>query len=330
MTTGGAAICAREVRKAYGSNWALDGFDLSVPAGTVCGLLGPNGAGKTTAVRVLATLLQFDSGYVEVAGVDVRSNPRRVRERIGLVAQQAAVDEDLSGRDNLVMFGRLYHLGSRRSKARADEMLEQFQLTVAADRPVSGYSGGMRRRLDIAASLIIAPRVLFLDEPSTGLDPRNRNEVWDAIRRLAVQGTTVLLTTQYLEEADQLAEQIAVIDGGRVIAEGTPSELKSAIGGDQLDVVVRETGLLSRTVDIVARAATASPTVDGDRRRVSAPVSDRVRALTDVARDLADQGVEVEDIAVRRPSLDEVFLRLTDSADSRAHSARGAEEGVCG
>jgi ABC-2 type transport system ATP-binding protein len=234
------AIRALGVRKRYGPTVALDGFDLSVEAGAVCGLLGPNGAGKTTAVRILATLTRPDSGEVHVDGLDARADPRAVRYRIGLVGQNASVDEVLSGRQNLVMFGRLYHLKGAAARRRADELLERFRLAEAADRPVAGYSGGMRRRLDLAASLILAPPVLFLDEPTTGLDPGARIEVWNSIRSLVGSGTTVLLTTQYLEEADQLADRIAVIDGGRVVAEGTPDELKARVGPDRVETVTRK------------------------------------------------------------------------------------------
>jgi ABC-2 type transport system ATP-binding protein len=290
---------------------ALDGFDLAVAAGTVCGLLGPNGAGKTTAVRILSTLLRFDGGRAEVAGFDVARQPAQVRRRIGLVGQHAAVDEVLSGRQNLVMFGRLYHLGRRAARARADELLDRFRLADTGGRPVKQYSGGMRRRLDLAASLVLAPPVLLLDEPTAGLDPRGRNEVWDAVRALVAGGTTVLLTTQYLEEADQLASRIAVIDAGRVIADGTPEQLKSKIGGDRIDVVLRDGADLPRAAELVGRLAGAPADVDGDTRRVSAQVQDRVAALTAVTGALDDAGLRAEDIALRRPTLDEVFLTLT-------------------
>jgi ABC-2 type transport system ATP-binding protein len=306
------AIAAEGLRKRYGETLALDGFDLAVPAGTVRGLLGPNGAGKTTAVRILTTLLQPDGGRAEVAGVDVRRQPAQVRRRIGLVGQHAAVDEILSGRQNLVMFGRLYHLSPAEARRRADELLARFELADTGRKPVKQYSGGMRRRLDLAASLILAPPVLFLDEPTTGLDPRGRNEVWTAIRQLVAAGTTVLLTTQYLDEADQLADAISVLDAGRVVAEGTPDRLKSTIGRDRIDVVVRSGVDLAAATGIVERVADAPPEIDPDTRRISAPVPDRVAALTEVARALQDSGVEAEDIAVRRPTLDEVFLQLTE------------------
>jgi ABC-2 type transport system ATP-binding protein len=305
------AVAAEGLRKRYGETTALDGFDLTVRHGTVCGLLGPNGAGKTTAVRILTTLLRMDGGRAEVAGLDVATQAAQVRHRIGLLGQHVAVDEVLSGRQNLVMFGRLYHLGAATARRRADELLERFGLLEAADRPAGQYSGGMRRRLDLAASLLLAPPVLFLDEPTTGLDPRGRNEVWEAVRGLVAGGTTVLLTTQYLDEADQLADQISVIDHGRVIAEGSPEQLKSRLGGDRIDVVVREAGELPAAAVAVARVAAATAEVDRDTRRVSAPVEDRVAALTEVVRALDDAGVAAEDIALRRPTLDEVFLRLT-------------------
>jgi ABC-2 type transport system ATP-binding protein len=305
------AVLAEGLRKRYGTTRALDGFDLAVPAGTVRGLLGPNGAGKTTAVRILTTLLRPDGGRAEVAGFDVARQAAQVRYRIGLLGQHAAVDEALSGRQNLVLFGRLYHLDPPVARRRAEELLERFGLGEAAGKPAGQYSGGMRRRLDLAASLILAPPVLFLDEPTTGLDPRGRNEVWEAVRALVAGGTTVLLTTQYLDEADQLADQISVIDRGRVIADGSPEELKSRIGGDQIDVVVRSADDLPAAAGVVGRAAGADADVDRDTRRVSAPVRDRVTALTDVVRALDDADIGAEDIAVRRPTLDEVFLRLT-------------------
>lgn len=301
------AIVVEGVRKKYGDKQALDGLDLTVRAGTVQGILGPNGAGKTTAVRIMSTLLRPEEGRVQVAGIDVRTRAGEVRSRIGLLGQNAAVDEELSGHQNLEMFGRLYHLGARRAGARADELLARFGLADTGKKAVKQYSGGMRRRLDLAASLISQPQVLFLDEPTTGLDPRGRTEVWSAVRSLVGGGTTVLLTTQYLEEADQLADQIAVINHGKVIAEGTADQLKTKTGGDRIDVVLHDAGQL-------ARAATILPgevTVDEDRRMVSASVSDRMAALTETVRALEAAGIEAEDIAVRRPTLDEVFMHLT-------------------
>jgi ABC-2 type transport system ATP-binding protein len=305
------AVLADRLEKRYGSTKALDGFDLIIPYRTVYGLLGPNGAGKTTAVRILSTLIRPDGGRAEVAGFDVVRHPMQVRQRIGLAGQYAAVDEILTGRQNLEMFGRLFHLGARAAKQRAIELLEQFDLADAADKGVKQYSGGMRRRLDLAASLILAPQVLFLDEPTAGLDPRSRNEVWDMVRALVAQGATVLLTTQYLEEADRLADRIAVIDSGRTIADDTPANLKDTIGGDSIEVVVAEVADLPAAAKAVAPVCLGEPEIDDDDRRVSGRVTDRVSALTDVARQLQDYGVGVEDISLRRPTLDEVFLRLT-------------------
>jgi len=310
-------ISVEGLRKRYGGVAALDGFDLTVPSGTVCALLGPNGAGKTTAVRILSTLLDPDGGRATVAGHDVVTQPAEVRRRIGLVGQHVAIDEVLSGRQNLVMFGRLYHLGRARARARADELLARFGLADTGGKQVSRYSGGMRRRLDLAASLIIAPSVLFLDEPTTGLDPRGRIEVWEAVRALVAGGTTVLLTTQYLDEADQLASTICLIAAGRAVAHGTPDELKAALGGDRVDVVVRRPDDLARAADALGGIASAEPggaRLDPDARRVSVAVADRMAALADALSLLRDAGIEAEDVNLRRPTLDEVFLRLTDKA----------------
>jgi ABC-2 type transport system ATP-binding protein len=307
-------IVTEGLRKRYGDTRALDGLDLAVPEGTVCGLLGPNGAGKTTAVRILTTLLRPDGGRARVAGFDVAGQPASVRRRIGLVGQHAAVDEILSGRQNLEMFGRLYHLGAAAARRRADELLDRFGLGDAGARPVGGYSGGMRRRLDLAASLILAPPVLFLDEPTAGLDPRGRGEVWQAVRRLVAKGTTVLLTTQYLAEADQLASRICLVEAGRVIAEGSPDELKSRIGGDRIDVVLRHGDDLPAAAELVGKVAGGEAEVIVDSRRVSAPVRDRMSALVEVVRALDGAGIAVEDIILRRPTLDEVFLHLTGEA----------------
>ncbi|ASU60964.1 ATP-binding cassette domain-containing protein [Nocardiopsis dassonvillei] len=335
MNTTGGAITARGLGKRYGRSWALRGFDLDVPAGSVCGLLGPNGAGKTTAVRVLATLLRADEGTARVAGYDVASQGDAVRRSIGLVGQNAAVDEVLSGRQNLEMFGRLYHLGARRAAARADELLERFRLADTGRKPVSAYSGGMRRRLDLAASMILSPPVLFLDEPTVGLDPRGRNEVWNAVRALVAGDTTVLLTTQYLEEADQLADRISVVDSGRVVAEGTPEELKSRLGGDRLDVVLHEAAALDRAAALIGRVTGERPEVEADARRIGVGVRSRVAALTEVVRALEEEGIEVEDVALRRPTLDEVFLHLTgghedrgDRGDRDGYGDRRGREGV--
>ncbi|MFB8753445.1 ATP-binding cassette domain-containing protein [Streptomyces parvulus] len=304
-----AAITVEGARKRYGRKDALDGLDLTVARGTVHAVLGPNGAGKTTLVRILATLLRADAGRIEVAGHDVAAEAYAVRLRIGLLGQHAALDEELGGRQNLEMFGRLHHLGARRARARAGELLARFELADTGRKPVSAYSGGMRRRLDLAASLITEPEVLFLDEPTTGLDPRGRAEVWDSVRSLVGGGTTVLLTTQYLEEADQLADRISVVDAGRVVADGTADELKAATGGDRVDVVLRDAGQLGAAVALLPLTGVR---VDPDRRLLSAPVTDRMAALSGVVRALEEAGLEAEDVALRRPTLDEVFLHLTD------------------
>ncbi|MEV0783508.1 ATP-binding cassette domain-containing protein [Streptomyces sp. NPDC050423] len=309
------AIVVEGVHKRYGAKRALDGLDLAVARSTVHAVLGPNGAGKTTAVRILSTLLRHDEGRVEVAGHDVRREAGEVRRRIGLLGQHAAVDEQLGGRQNLEMFGRLYHLGARRAGVRADELLDRFGLADTGRKAVARYSGGMRRRLDLAASLITDPEVLFLDEPTTGLDPRGRAEVWAAVRSLVGGGTTVLLTTQYLEEADQLADRISLVDGGRVAAEGTADELKALVGGDRIDVVVRDAAQLDRAAGLL----TGGAVVDRDRRLAGAPAGDRMATLARTVRVLAEAGIEAQDIAVRRPTLDEVFLSLT------GHGPHGAE-----
>jgi ABC-2 type transport system ATP-binding protein len=307
------AIWAEGLRKRFGSTEALRGVDLEVPRGKVCGLLGPNGAGKTTAVRILATLALPDAGQARVAGFDVVRDADQVRYRIGLAGQHASVDEKLSGRDNLRMLGRLYHLPERIARARADELLERFDLAEAADRVVKTYSGGMRRRIDLIASLIIAPPVMFLDEPTTGLDPRSRGQIWDTIRDLVETGTTVLLTTQYLDEADKLADDIVVVDHGQVIASGAPDKLKAMIG-NRLDVVVHDVGRLGDAAAVLGKVAGAEPEIDHSDRRVSVPVSEMV--LIEVVRELDRAGVVAEDVALRRPTLDEVFLRLTGPADA--------------
>ncbi|WUM07939.1 ATP-binding cassette domain-containing protein [Streptomyces sp. NBC_00334] len=315
MAVADAAITVEGARKRYGGKNALDGLDLTVARGTVHGVLGPNGAGKTTLVRIVSTLLRPDAGRVEVAGHDVVAEAYAVRLRIGLLGQHAALDEELGGRQNLEMFGRLHHLGGRRARARADELLARFDLTDTGRKPVGAYSGGMRRRLDLAASLLTEPEVLFLDEPTTGLDPRGRAEVWDSVRSLVGAGTTVLLTTQYLEEADQLADRISVVDAGRVVADGTADELKAATGGDRVDVVLRDAGQLGAAVALLPLTGVR---VDADRRLLSAPVTDRMAALSGVVRALEEAGIEAEDVALRRPTLDEVFLHLTDRTKEAA------------
>ena len=289
---------------------ALDGLNLDVNEGTVLGVLGPNGAGKTTTVRILTTLLTPDSGSATVAGIDVIKDPGKVREVIGLSGQYAAVDETLTGWDNLVMFGRLYHLSASAAKKRAEELLEQFSLTDAAKRSIRTYSGGMRRRLDLAASLIVKPKILFLDEPTTGLDPRGRQEMWGVIQTLVRGGTTLLLTTQYLEEADQLADEIAVIDQGKVIARGTSDQLKRQVGGERLEIIA-EAKDLAKVTEIVAAISSVKPMVDENLRQVSAPVTTSSRALIDAARALDEAGIHPLDIGLKRPSLDDVFISLT-------------------
>ncbi|GAB2627727.1 daunorubicin resistance protein DrrA family ABC transporter ATP-binding protein [Streptomyces capparidis] len=302
-------VVAEGLHKAFGDTHALRGLDLSVPRGTVCGVLGPNGAGKTTAVRILATLSDPDAGHARIAGHDVVREAGKVRARIGLAGQHAAVDEKLTGRGNLRMFARLSHLSRRDARRRADELLERFDLMDAADRQVAGYSGGMRRRLDLITSLILRPEVLFLDEPTTGLDPRSRGEIWDSIRELVADGTTVLLTTQYLDEADRLADDIAVVDHGQVIATGTPDELKATIG-DRLDVELEDPAALDAAATVLKSLAGTDPTVTADRLSVGLPGGGF--RLFDVMRELDRAGVAAADVRLRRPTLDEVFLRLTD------------------
>jgi ABC-2 type transport system ATP-binding protein len=301
---------AKHLVKTYrnGEVKALNDLSLDVEEGTVLGVLGPNGAGKTTTVRILATLLKPDSGSATVAGIDVIKHPEKVREVIGLSGQYAAVDETLTGWDNLVMFGRLYHLGRKNSVDRANELLERFDLVEAAKRPIKTYSGGMRRRLDLAASLIVKPKVLFLDEPTTGLDPRGRQDMWSVIQELVTGGVTVLLTTQYLEEADQLADEIAVIDRGTVIARGTSDALKTKVGGEKLEITV-DNAYIAKTQEIVTRVSGHSAYVN--TRTVSAPVVNGSKDLMEALRALDDAKIHPLDIGLRRPSLDDVFLSLT-------------------
>jgi ABC-2 type transport system ATP-binding protein len=310
-------LVAEGLRKRYGDVPALDGFDLHIPAGVIHGLLGPNGAGKTTAVKALATLIDVDSGSARVAGFDVRTQAAQVRRRIGLIGQNAAVDEILGGRQNLVMFGRLYGLGKAEALTRAGELLEIFGLTDAADRAVSTYSGGMRRRLDIAAGLILTPAVLFLDEPTTGLDPRARNEVWATVRETAARGTTVLLTTQYLDEADQLASEISVMNHGKIIANGTPEALKRRVGGDRVTVTVGQRDDLNRVAEHLTTALGEPAVTDEETRGITLELPAGVTALSGVVRALDELAVTPEDLLLRRPTLDEAFLTLTEKEAAR-------------
>jgi ABC-2 type transport system ATP-binding protein len=312
------AITAEGLVKIYRSRKnevrALDGLDLEVEEGTVLGLLGPNGAGKTTAVRVLSTLLRPDAGHATVAGFDIVRQAEQLRRAIGLSGQYAAVDENLTGRENLWMFGRLYQLSSGEAHKRADELLEQFELTDAADRTVKTYSGGMRRRLDLGSALIGRPHLLFLDEPTTGLDPRSRLGMWDVIRGLVREGTTLLLTTQYLEEADELADTIAVVDHGRIIARGTADELKGRVGGERIEVVIHGRDALARGTEVLAVPCGERPVVDEHTRKLTVPAHGGAARLVQVVRDLDEAGIGIDDIALRRPTLDDVFLSLTGHA----------------
>ncbi len=319
-------IKATGLVKAYGKVRALDGLDLAVPEGTILGLLGPNGAGKTTVVRILATLLEPDAGSAEVAGIDVCRDPGAVRARIGLSGQYSAVDEYLTGFENLDMVGRLYGLRRQRSRERARELLDQFGLAEASDRPVKTCSGGMRRRLDLAGALVAQPPVLFLDEPTTGLDPGSRVDMWEVIVDLVKAGTTLLLTTQYLEEADRLADDILVIDHGREIAHGSADQLKAQVGGERIEIVVARQADIAAGRAALANLATGPVTVDEHTRRLLAPVTGGADALVQALRRLDAQGIAVLDVALRRPTLDDVFLVLTGRAAER--EAGGAGEPV--
>ncbi|MEV7278374.1 ATP-binding cassette domain-containing protein [Streptomyces sp. NPDC093111] len=326
------AIHAEGLVKTFGDVRALDGVDLDVPEGTVLGLLGPNGAGKTTAVRVLTTLLQPDSGTALVAGIDVLKHPNEVRRNIGLSGQFAAVDEYLTGRENLQMVGQLYQLSGKAAKARAGELLERFHLADAADRPAKTYSGGMRRRLDLAAALVVSPPVMFMDEPTTGLDPRNRQGLWEVIQELVAGGTTLLLTTQYLEEADHLAHDICVIDHGKVIARGTSDQLKAQTGGERVEVVVHAREMIPPAREVLARYGLAGIghgeiSVEDHTRKLTVPVAGGAKLLAEVIRDLDAVGVEIDDIGLRRPTLDDVFLSLTGHTAERSEDENGENGG---
>jgi ABC-2 type transport system ATP-binding protein len=319
------AIEAAGLVKEYGRTRALDGLDLRVGAGAILGMLGPNGAGKTTTVRVLTTLLRPDQGTARVAGYDVRTEAAQVRRQIGLTGQYAALDESLTGRANLIMVGQLCRLPKKQARQRAGELLDEFDLADAADRGVKTYSGGMRRRLDLAASLVARPSILFLDEPTTGLDPRSRMVTWDAVRALTATGTTVLLTTQHLDEADQLADSIAVVDHGRVIAEGTSAELKAKMGGERVQLTVAPESDLGAARDVLGRIADGLPHVDPAARTVEAPVDGGARRMPEIVRELDAAGVLLDDLGIRRPSLDDVFLTLTGrAADSAAENEKEA------
>ena len=314
--------------KRFGKVTALDGLDLAVPRGTILGLLGPNGAGKTTAVRILTTLLEPDGGTATVAGLDVAAEPDKVRERIGLSGQNAAVDEYLTGYENLEMVGRLYHLGGRKSRDRARELLERFDLNEAADRPVKTYSGGMRRRLDLAAALVAAADVIFLDEPTTGLDPRSRAQMWETIQELVRGGSTVLLTTQYMEEADRLADDVVVIDRGQMIAHGQPDQLKTRIGGERIEVVLSDSTDIPSARSILAELSAGEIRVEEHTCTVTAAVTGGVDVLRRVLQLLKDRAVPVDDVGLRRPTLDDVFLSLTGhAAEEVATSADGKRDG---
>jgi ABC-2 type transport system ATP-binding protein len=324
------AIYAEGLVKTFGDVRALDGVDLDVPEGTVLGLLGPNGAGKTTTVRVLTTLLQPDSGKAVVAGIDVLKHPNEVRRSIGLSGQFAAVDEYLTGRENLQMVGQLYQMSARDAKTRAGRLLERFNLADAADRPAKTYSGGMRRRLDLAAALVVSPPVMFMDEPTTGLDPRNRQQLWEVIQELVSGGTTLLLTTQYLEEADHLAHDICVVDHGKVIARGTSDQLKARTGGERVEVVVHASEQIGPAREVLLGFGKGDVAIAEHTRKLTVPVTGGAKLLAEVIRELDIRGVEIDDIGLRRPTLDDVFISLTGHAAEAEAEENGAPEDARG
>jgi ABC-2 type transport system ATP-binding protein len=324
------AIYAEGLVKTFGDVRALDGVDLDVPEGTVLGLLGPNGAGKTTTVRVLTTLLQPDSGKAVVAGLDVLKHPNEVRRSIGLSGQFAAVDEYLTGRENLQMVGQLYQMSARDAKTRAGRLLERFNLADAADRPAKTYSGGMRRRLDLAAALVVSPPVMFMDEPTTGLDPRNRQQLWEVIQELVSGGTTLLLTTQYLEEADHLAHDICVVDHGKVIARGTSDQLKARTGGERVEVVVHASEQIGPAREVLLGFGKGDVAIAEHTRKLTVPVTGGAKLLAEVIRELDIRGVEIDDIGLRRPTLDDVFISLTGHAAETEAAENGAPEDAQG